>query len=72
MVETVIALLMFVNHEIKNIEFNHLCQNVERKAGESERQLKLKKVLFNINALGQRANTEIIQGEKSIKSLILE
>ena len=70
-VETVVALLMFVNQEIKEHRIQEsmsVCLKGKRIA---ERQLK-EKGSIQYKCIRSKANTEIIQGEKSIKSLILE
>ncbi len=69
MIETVVALLMFVNGEIKE----HLIQNSMaqclRGKREAERQYS---ETVSYKCYKGKAKTEIYQGRKNIKALILE
>ena len=76
MVETVIALLMIVNHEIKE----HIIQ-IDPNTGKPSMSVCLKhkriamresKDHIEYKCIKSKAETEIYLGEKSIKKLILE
>ena len=69
MIETVVALLMFWNGEIKEHRIQESMANCLRARRVAERQ-------YNPNVsykcIRNKAETEIYLGEKSIKKLILE
>ena len=69
MIETVVALLMFVNGEIKEARIQDsmgMCLSGKRKA---ERQYS---ETISYKCWKGKAKTEIYMGEKSIKAIILE
>ena len=69
MIEAVVALLMFVNGEIKEARIQDsmgMCLNGKRKA---ERQYSES---VSYKCWKGKAKTEIYMGEKSIKAIILE
>ena len=71
MVETVIALLMFIDHEIKEHRIQPSMSACLKGKRVAERQLK-EKGSVQYKCIKSRAETEIYLGEKSIKKLILE
>ena len=69
MVETVIALLMIVNHEIKE----HRIQNSMSDCLKGKRiAMRESKKHIEYQCIKSMAETEIYMGEKSIKKLILK
>ena len=71
MIETVIALLMIVDHEIKEHRIQPTMSECLKGKRVAERQLKSGgKVSYK--CIKSKAKTEIYMGEKSIKALILE
>ena len=70
MIETVVALLMFVNGEIKEarLQANGMAQCLRGKR-QAERQYS---ETVSYKCYKGKAKTEIYMGEKSIKALILE
>tara|TARA_S200000501_G_scaffold68645_1_gene60478 strand:- start:383 stop:598 length:216 start_codon:yes stop_codon:yes gene_type:complete len=71
MIETVIALLMIVNHEIKEHRIQPSMSECLKGKRVAERQLKAGGKVF-YKCIKSKAKTEIYMGEKSIKALILE
>ena len=69
MVEVVVALLMIVNHEIKE-------HRIQPSMSECLRGKRIASRVFNANVeykcIRSKAETEIYLGEKSIKKLILQ
>ena len=71
MIEQVIALLMIVDHEIKEHRIQPTMSECLKGKRVAERQLKsVTKVQYK--CIKSKAETEIYMGEKSIKALILE
>ena len=70
MIESVVALLMFVNAEIKEARLQENMAGCLRGKRHAERQLKSKTISYK--CIKSKAEIEIYQGEKSIKKLILE
>jgi len=71
MIETVIALLMIVDHEIKEHRIQPTMSECLKGKRVAERQLKSGgKVSYK--CIKSKAETEIYMGEKSIKALILD
>jgi len=68
-VESIVALLMFVNGEIKEHLIQPSMAQCLRGKREAERQYS---ETVSYKCYKGKANTEIYQGRKSIKSLILE
>ena len=71
MIETVIALLMIVNHEIKEHRIQDTMSQCLKGKRVAERQLKAGSTV-QYKCIKSKAKTEIYMGEKSIKALILE
>ena len=71
MIETVIALLMIVNHEIKEHRIQTTMSECLKGKRIAERQLKSGGNI-QYKCIKSKAQTEIYMGEKSIKALILE
>ena len=71
MIETVIALLMIVNHEIKEHRIQESMSECLKGKRVAERQLKGGSNV-QYKCIKSKAQTEIYMGEKSIKALILE
>ena len=71
MIETVIALLMIVNHEIKEHRLQDTMSECVKGKRVAERQLKSGGNV-QYKCIKSKAQTEIYMGEKSIKALILE
>jgi len=69
MIETVVALLMFVNGEIKEHRIQDNMAACLRGKRQAERQYSES---VSYKCYKGKAETEIYMGEKSIKSLILE
>ena len=69
MIETVFALLMFVNGEIKEHRIQPSMAKCLRGKREAERQYS---ETVSYKCYKGKAQTEIYMGEKSIKALILE
>ena len=69
MIESVIALLMFVNGEIKEHRIQESMAMCLRGKREAERNYS---ELVTYKCYRGKAETEIYMGEKSIKALILE
>ena len=69
MIESVIALLMFVNGEIKEHLIQPSMAQCLRGKREAERQYS---ETISYKCIKSKAETEIYMGEKSIKKLILE
>ena len=69
MIETVVALLMFVNGEIKEHRIQTSMAQCLRGKREAERQYSES---VSYKCWKGKAKTEIYIGEKSIKSIILE
>ena len=69
MIETVVALLMFVNGEIKEHRIQDNMAMCLRGKRQAERQYSES---VSYKCYKGKAETEIYMGEKSIKSLILE
>ena len=69
MIESVIALLMFVNGEIKEHRIQDNMATCLRGKRQAERQYSES---VSYKCYKGKAETEIYMGEKSIKSLILE
>jgi len=70
MVETVFALLMIIEHEIKEHRIQESLSMCLKRKRVAERQLKSKTVSYK--CIKSKAEIEIYQGERSIKKLILE
>ena len=70
MIETVIALLMIVNHEIKEHRIQESMSECLKGKRVAERQLKSGGNV-QYKCIKSEAEIELIQGEKSIKALIL-
>ena len=70
MVETVFALLMIIEHEIKEHRIQESLSTCLKRKRVAERQLKNKTVSYK--CIKSKAEIEIYQGERSIKKLILE
>ena len=71
MIETVIALLMIVNHEIKDHRIQDTMSECRKGKRVAERQLKSGGNV-QYKCIKSKAQTEIYMGQKSIKALILE
>ena len=71
MIETVIALLMFIDHEIKEHRIQPSMSECLKGKRVAERQLKGGSNV-QYKCIKSKAQTEIYMGEKSIKALILE
>ena len=71
MIETVIALLMIVDHEIKEHRIQDTMSECLKGKRVAERQLKSGGNV-QYKCIKSKAKTEIYMGEKSIKALILE
>ena len=71
MIEQVIALLMIVNHEIKEHRLQDTMSQCLKGKRVAERQLKSNSTV-QYKCIKSKAQTEIYMGEKSIKALILE
>ena len=69
MIESVIALLMFVNGEIKEHRIQDSMSNCLKGKRIAQRQSKNN---IEYQCIKSKAETEIYMGEKSIKKLILE
>ena len=69
MIESVIALLMFVNGEIKEARIQDSMAMCLRGKREAERQYS---ETVSYKCIKAKAETEIYMGEKSIKKIILE
>ena len=71
MIETVIALLMIIDHEIKEHRIQGAMSECLKGKRVAERQLKGGSNV-QYKCIKSKAQTEIYMGEKSIKALILE
>tara|TARA_Y100001936_G_C15635474_1_gene438723 strand:- start:358 stop:573 length:216 start_codon:yes stop_codon:yes gene_type:complete len=71
MIETVIALLMIIDHEIKEHRIQPTMSECLKGKRVAERQLKGNSSV-QYKCIKSKAQTEIYMGEKSIKALILE
>ena len=71
MIETVIALLMIIDHEIKEHRIQPSMSECLKGKRVAERQLKGGSSV-QYKCIKSKAQTEIYMGEKSIKALILE
>ena len=71
MIETVVALLMFIDHEIKEHRIQPSMSACLKGKRVAERQLKGGSNVSN-KCIKSEAETEIYMGEKSIKALILK
>ena len=71
MIETIVALLMIVNNEIKEHRIQPSMSACLKGKRVAERQLK-EKGSVQYKCIKSKAETEIYLGEKSIKKLILE
>ena len=71
MIETVIALLMIIDHEIKEHRIQATMSECLKGKRVAERQLKGGSSV-QYKCVKSKAETEIYMGEKSIKALILE
>ena len=71
MIETVIALLMIIDHEIKEHRIQATMSECLKGKRVAERQLKSGGNVQD-KCIKSKAQTEIYMGEKSIKALILE
>ena len=71
MIEAVIALLMIVDHEIKEHRIQGTMSECLKGKRVAERQLKGGSSV-QYKCIKSKAETEIYMGEKSIKALILE
>ena len=71
MIETVVALLMIVNNEIKEHRIQPSMSECLKGKRIAERQLKSGGNI-QYKCIKSKAQTEIYMGEKSIKALILE
>ena len=69
MIETVVALLMFVNNEIKEHRIQDTMATCLRGKRTAERQYSES---VKYQCIKSKAEIEIYMGEKSIKALILE
>ena len=69
MIETVVALLMFVQGEIKEARIQESMAMCLRGKREAERQYSES---VSYKCIKTKAETEIYMGEKSIKKIILE
>ena len=70
MIETVFALLMIINHEIKEHRIQVSLSDCLKGKRVAERQLK-ENTKVSYKCIKSKAETEIYMGEKSIKKLIL-
>ena len=71
MIEQVIALLMIIDHEIKEHRIQDTMSQCLKGKRVAERQLKANSTVQH-KGIKSKAQTEIYMGEKSIKALILE
>ena len=71
MIETVIALLMIIDHEIKEHRIQATMSECLKGKRVAERQLK-SGCNVQYKCIKSKAQTDIYMGEKSIKALILE
>ena len=71
MIETVMALLMIIDHEIKEHRIQPTMSECLKGKRVAERQLKGNSSV-QYKCIKSKAQTEIYMGEKSIKALILE
>ena len=71
MIEMVVALLMIVDHEIKEHRIQPTMSECLKGKRVAERQLKGNSSV-QYKCIKSKAQTEIYMGEKSIKALILE
>ena len=71
MIEVVVALLMIVDHEIKEHRIQPTMSECLKGKRVAERQLKGNSSV-QYKCIKSKAQTEIYMGEKSIKALILE
>ena len=71
MIEQVIALLMIIDHEIKEHRIQDTMSQCLKGKRVAERQLKANSTV-QYKCIKSKAQTEICMGEKSIKALILE
>ena len=71
MIEVVVALLMIVDHEIKEHRIQPSMSECLKGKRVAERQLKGNSSV-QYKCIKSKAQTEIYMGEKSIKALILE
>ena len=71
MIETVIALLMIIDHEIKEHRIQATMSECLKGKRVAERQLKGNSSV-QYKCIKSKAQTEIYMGEKSIKALILK
>ena len=71
MIEQVIALLMIIDHEIKEHRIQDTMSQCLKGKRVAERQLKPNSTV-QYKCIKSKAQTEIYMGEKSIKALILE
>ena len=71
MIEMVVALLMIVDHEIKEHRIQGTMSECLKGKRVAERQLKGNSSV-QYKCIKSKAQTEIYMGEKSIKALILE
>ena len=71
MIEVVVALLMIVDHEIKEHRIQKSMSECLKGKRVAERQLKSGSTV-QYKCIKSKAKTEIYMGEKSIKALILE
>ena len=71
MIETVIALLMIIDHEIKEHRIQPTMSECLKGKRVAERQLKGGSSV-QYKCIKSKAQTEIYMGEKSIKALMLE
>ena len=71
MIEQVIALLMIIDHEIKEHRIQDTMSQCLKGKRVAERQLKSNSTV-QYKCIKSKAKTEIYMGEKSIKALILE
>jgi hypothetical protein len=70
MIETVFALLMIINHEIKEHRIQVSLSDCLKGKRVAERQLK-ENTKVSYKCIKSKAETEIYMGKKSIKKLIL-
>jgi hypothetical protein len=71
MIETVFALLMIIDHEIKEHRIQNSLSECLKGKRVAERQLK-KDTKVSYKCIKSEAEVEIYMGEKSIKKLILK
>ena len=72
MIETVIALLMIIDHEIKEHRIQPSMSECLKGKRIAERQITQTDGALSYKCIKSKAETEIYMGEKSSKSLILE